>query len=107
MTQSMPFHFINQQWHCLSGSRLLFVIITFTKLRGLSTLEKSCRFNSSYTKSILDIHDDFAAAFLKNFRSCTRVSGDSYFLQKSGRERTCIVSGGPVCLHLQGEAKTP
>jgi len=30
----MPLHFINQLWHHLSGSRVLFVVITFTKLRG-------------------------------------------------------------------------
>jgi len=30
----MPFHFINQLWYCLSGLRVLFVVITFTKLRG-------------------------------------------------------------------------
>ena len=28
----MPFHFINQIWYHLSGSRTLFVVITFTEL---------------------------------------------------------------------------
>ena len=34
-----------QLWHRLSGSRILFVVITFTKLHDLSTSGKSCKFN--------------------------------------------------------------
>jgi len=36
MTEPMLFHFINQLWYRLSGSRTLFVVIMFTKLCGLS-----------------------------------------------------------------------
>jgi len=50
-TESMPFHYINQLWHYPSGSRVLFVVITF--YCDLSTSEKSCGFSSSYVRSIL------------------------------------------------------
>jgi len=60
------FHFINQQWHRLSGSRVLFVVIMIIKLCGLSTLEMSYGFNSSYTRPTLNNHDNFAVAFLKS-----------------------------------------
>jgi len=35
MTESMPFHFTTQLWRRLSGSRVLFMVIMFTKLHGL------------------------------------------------------------------------
>jgi len=80
--------------------------ITFTRFRGLSTLEKSCGFNSNYARYILNIHNNFAVAFLKNNNTVDHVpreiSAGGYFLQKIGSERTCIVSGV-----LQGETKTP
>ena len=89
----MPFHFINQldTWHRLSGSRVLFVVITFTQSHvvSLATSEKSCRFNSSYAMSIYSRRLRYS--FLEDqqhCRSCTcdgkfPVSADSYFLQKS------------------------
>ena len=79
----------------------------------VSTSEKSCWFNSSHARSTLNIHDDFAVAFLKNsntvghvpWRKISGVSACSHFLQTtlqmSGSEMTCIISGGSVCLHLQ------
>ena len=73
----------------------------FTKLRVLSILEKSCGFNSRYTKYILNIHDNFTVAFLKSNNTVGHVPASGYILQKSGSERTCIISGGSVHLHLQ------
>jgi len=35
MTESMLFHFINQLWRRLSGLRVLFMVIMYTKLHGL------------------------------------------------------------------------
>jgi len=71
------------------------------------SLEKSCGLNSSYTRYILYIHDDLTVAFLKNNNTVghvpqeiSRVSAGSCFLQKSGSEMTCTVSGGSVCLHI-------
>ena len=70
----------------------MFVDITFTKLRGLSTSEKSCQFNARL------IHDDFAVAVLKNSNTVGHVPREIsrvcwYFLHKSGSEMTCIVNG--------------
>ena len=69
--------------------------ITFTKLRGLPTSEKSSQFNA---RSILNIHDDFAVAVLKNSNTVGHVPRETsrvcwYFLHKSGSEMTCIVNG--------------
>ena len=68
--------------------------ITFTKLRGLPTSEKSSQFNA---RSI-NIHDDFAVAVLKNSNTVGHVPREIsrvcwYFLHKSGSEITCIVNG--------------
>ena len=67
--------------------------ITFTKLRGLPTSEKSCQFNARST-----IYDDFAVAVLKNSSTVGHVPREIsrvcwYFLHKSGSEMTCIVNG--------------
>lgn len=35
------------------------------------------------------------------------ISAGGYFLQKSGSERTYIINGGSVRLHLKGEPRTP
>jgi len=75
------------------------MVITFTKLRGLSTSKKSCGFNSSY-KVHIKYPGNFAVAFLMNNNTVGHVTGkfpvsaDSYFLQKSGREITSIVNVG-------------
>ena len=68
--------------------------ITFTKLRGLPTSEKSCQFNA---RSIT-FTDDFAVAVLKNSNTVGHVPQEIsrvcwYFLHKSGSEMTCIVNG--------------
>ena len=68
--------------------------ITFTKLRGLPTSEKSSQFNA---RSI-NIPDDFAVAVLKNSNAVGHVPREIsrvcwYFLHKSGSEMTCIVNG--------------
>jgi len=48
------FSLYHQLWHRLSGLIVLFIVITFYKLRGLSTSEKRCGFNSSYARSLLN-----------------------------------------------------
>ena len=77
------------------GSRVLFVDITFTKLRGLpiyigEELPVQCEVNN--------IHDNFAVAVLKNSNTVGHVPREIsrvcwYFLHKSGSEMTCIVNG--------------
>jgi len=42
ITEPMPFHFITRLWQHLSGLGILFMVITFKKLCGLPTSEKSC-----------------------------------------------------------------
>jgi len=39
--------------------------------------------------------------------STNYLSSSLYLSQKSGNEVICIISRGSVCLHLQGETKTP
>jgi len=52
-----------------------------------SILEKSCGFNSSYARSIFNIHDDFTVAFLKNNNTVGHVpvmeNFQSQLVQKS------------------------
>jgi len=56
----------------------------------------------SYQRSITDIHNEFAVAFLKNKRNFQSLS---WWLlpAEEWQSDDCIVSGGSVC--LQGEAK--
>ena len=69
--------------------------ITFTKLRGLPTSEKSCQFNArSITFTTTSLH----VAVLKNSNTVGHVQREIsrvcwYFLHKSGSEMTCIVNG--------------
>jgi len=48
-----------QLWHHLSGSRILFMVITFTKLHDLSTSGKSCKFNSVSIPD-LEVHNKYS-----------------------------------------------
>jgi len=83
----------NQLWYRASGLKALFVVTMFTKLRGLSTSEKSCRLNSSDTRYIFTIHDNFDVAFLNTVSHVPwEISAGGYFLQKSGSERNCFAS---------------
>jgi len=74
----------------MTGLRVLFMVIMFTKLRGLSTSEKSCRFDSSY-----EIHINFQSQLVAT--SCRRVAGRSLPLS---------ILVPCVYLHPQGETKT-
>jgi len=87
------------------------MVITFTKLRGLSTSEKSCGFDSSYEVHI-KYPGDFTVAFLMNNNTVSHVPQQisslscSYFLQKSGREITSIVNVGSVSTSSGGNKNT-
>ena len=76
------------------------------KASGLPTSEKSCQFNA---RSIMNIHDDFAVAVLKNSSTVGHVPRDIsrvcwYFLHKSGSKMTCshkLTKDSLYSMHLQ------
>ena len=103
----MTFHFINHycgtvfqdQEYCSQSSCL----------QSFSTLEKSCRFNSSYARSILNIHENFTVAFLKNNNTVrhvpwefSRVSVGSYFCRRVAVASSVVV---PCVYIFRGKQK--
>ena len=81
-------HSTQNSWY-RHGSRALFVDITFTKLRGLPTSEKSCQFNARSITFTTTCKNSNTVGHVP--REISRVCW--YFLHKSGSEMTCIVNG--------------
>ena len=96
----MHFHFINygtvfqDREYCLWSSHLPSFMTSLHRERAASSIQLI------YQRSIINIHDEFAVAFLKNKRNCWWL-----LPVEEWQSDDCIISGVSMCLHLQREAK--